>query len=217
MRIFALSRVYYVASVLPIKSSMVKKFESIMGKFIWHGSGRILRVALEELKNDHLSGGLNLPCLGTMSKSLMSSQVLRLLRSGDSKSVAHVDYWMGSLLADLVPGMGLGEEAAVTPEYFSSIGDYLAELMISEVLTVSTLPTLTNKLIYKELASFPTPKVASDATVDYKVIWRRSRSPYIGPEARDVMFLLLHNKLPVIERLFRIGVNPSILFSLSWS
>ena len=52
---------------------------------------------------------------------------------------------MGSLLADLVTGMGLGEEAAVTPEYFASIGDYLAELMISEVLTDSTLPTLTNR------------------------------------------------------------------------
>ena len=102
VRVFALSRVYYVASILPIKSSMVKKFESVLGKFIWHGSGRILRVALDELKNDHLSGGLNMPCLATMSKSLLSSQFLRLLRSGDIKSIAHVDYWMGSLLSDLV-------------------------------------------------------------------------------------------------------------------
>ena len=34
IRIFALSRVYYVAAILPIKASMVKKFESLMGKFI---------------------------------------------------------------------------------------------------------------------------------------------------------------------------------------
>ena len=61
-----------------------------------------MRVALDELKNDHLSGGLNMPCLATMSKSLLSSQFLRLLRSGDTKSIAHVDYWMGSLLSDLV-------------------------------------------------------------------------------------------------------------------
>ena len=207
IRMFALSRVYYVASIIPIKSSMVKKFESIMGKFIWHGSGRILRVALDELKNEHLAGGLNLPCLATMSKSLLSSQFLRLLRSGDSKSISHVDYWMGSLLADLVVGMGLGDEAGVTPEYFSSIGDYVAELMISEVLTAATLSTLTNRMIYKGLASFPTPKVAIDAVIDYDVIWRRSQSQSIDPEVRDVMFLLLHNKLPVFERLFRIGVR----------
>ena len=39
IRLFALSRVYYISSILPIKSAMVKKFESLMGKFIWQGSG----------------------------------------------------------------------------------------------------------------------------------------------------------------------------------
>ena len=43
--------------------------------------------------------------------------------------------------------MGLGEEARVTPSYFSSIGDCLAELMIGDVLTASTLPSLTNMVI----------------------------------------------------------------------
>ena len=45
IRMFALSRVYYISSILPIKPNMVKKFESLMGKFIWQGSGRIFRVA----------------------------------------------------------------------------------------------------------------------------------------------------------------------------
>ena len=81
-----------------------------------------MRVALEELKNQNLSGGLNLPCLATMSNALLSSQCLRLIRSGDSKSLAHLDYWVGSLLADVVPVMGLGEEALVTPEYFCQPG-----------------------------------------------------------------------------------------------
>ena len=73
VRVFALSRVFYILSILPIKSCMIKKFESLIGKFIWQGSGKILRVAIEELKNDHLAGGLNLPCLATMSKSLLIS------------------------------------------------------------------------------------------------------------------------------------------------
>ena len=52
---------------------MVKKFESLMGKFIWQGSGKILRVAFGELKNQHLAGGLNMPCLTTMSEALHTS------------------------------------------------------------------------------------------------------------------------------------------------
>ena len=185
-----------------------------MGKFIWQGSGKILRVAIVELKNDYLSGGLNLPCLATMSNALLSSQCLRLLRSGDQKSIAHLDFWLGSLLNGVIPLMGLGEQAVDIPEYFSHIGDCLASLMISELLSSSTLATVTNKLVYKDLASFKTQKVVSESVLDYKLVWKRLHSPLVYPGARDVMFLLIHNKLPVPERLFRIGVKQDPYCSL---
>ena len=207
IRVFAFSRVFYISSILPIKSSMVKKFESLVGKFIWQGAGRILRVALNELKNENLSGGLNLPCLTTMSDALLTSKCLRLFRSGDTKSVAHLDYWMGSLVADIVPGLGLGEQAADTPEYFGKLGDCLAALMVSDLLTASSLSTITNKMIYKDISSFPTPKVENGSVVDYKLVWKRLDNSVIDSEVRNVMFLLIHNKLPVSERMFRIGVK----------
>ena len=40
---------------------------------------------------------------------------------------------------------------------------------------------------------------------DYGIAWKRLHSPVVDIKARDVLFLLLHNKLPVKERLFRIG------------
>ena len=207
VRVFALSRVFYISSILPIKSSMIKKFESLIGKFIWQGSGKILRVAIEELKNVHLAGGLNLPCLATMSNSLLTSQCIRLLRSGDTKSIAHVDYWIGSLVADLIPGLGLGKEALKTHEYFEKVADTLALVMMSETLTAASVNNVTNKVIYKDLASFPTPKVELGATYDYNQSWKRLHCWVIDSEARDTMFLLIHNKLPVSERLFRIGAK----------
>ena len=66
---------------------------------------------------------------------------------------------MGSLVAEVVPGLGLGEEAADTPDYFGKLGDCLAALMISDLLSASSLFTITNKMIYKDLSSFPTTKV----------------------------------------------------------
>ena len=47
VRIFALSPVYYFSAILRIKPAMVKKFESLKGKFIWKGSVKVLRVALK--------------------------------------------------------------------------------------------------------------------------------------------------------------------------
>ena len=42
---------------------------------------------------------------------------------------------------------------------------------------------------------------------DYSIAWRRLHSSVVECKAKDVLFLLLHNKLPVKERLFRIGLK----------
>ena len=118
IRMFGLSRVYYVASILPVTPSVVKKFESIMGKFIWSKSGRILRIALEDIKNKKLDGGLQLPCLASMADSLLLSQCVRLINSGDKKALQHLSFWIGDLLGTLIPGLGQVNSAAVIPEYW---------------------------------------------------------------------------------------------------
>ena len=50
-------------------------------------------------------------------------------------------------------------------------------------------------------------KVEDGSAVDYKLVWKRLDNPGIDSDVRNVMFLLIHNKLPVTERLFRIGVK----------
>ena len=209
IRTFALSRVYYVAAILPVKHSMVKKFESLMGKFIWNSSGRILRVALDEVKNDKLLGGLKLPCLASMADALLFSQCIRLIRSGDKKTLQHFDFWLGDLFVSLVPGMGQTVSSLHTPEYFGHIGEIFADMMVSDTLTVESLKTLTNKVVYSEMtSSFPPPKVVRESDRNYGPVWSRLHGPVVEFKARDVMFLLLHNKLPVRERLFRIRLKP---------
>merc|ERR1712121_152451 len=117
----------YVASILPVMPNVVKKFESLMGKFIWSKSGKILRIALDEIKNRKLDGGLQLPCLASMADSLLVSQCVRLINSGDKKSLQHLSFWLSDLLGDLIPGLGEVDSAAVIPEYFNHIGELFAE------------------------------------------------------------------------------------------
>ena len=206
---FGLSRTYYVASVLPMKPNVVKKFEGLIGKYIWNFSGRILQVAIDELKNKKLKGGLNLPCLASMANSLLFSQLCRVIKSGDRKTLKHTFYWLGDLLESLAPGINLGQRRAPeTPEYYAYIADLVAEMMISEKVTAGTMKNLTNKTVYAEMtSSFPPPKVEMESNRDYSTAWKRLNSPVVDGKARDVLFLLLHNKLPVRERLFRIGLK----------
>ena len=206
LKVFALSRVYYVASILPINVTMIKKFEKEIGKFLWARSGKILRVALDEIKNSPERGGLAVPCLASKCKSLLLSQLLRLLKSEDTKSMAHIGYWMGDLLADFVPGFSGGQHARTTPEYFNYLADLVTEAQISEIITTSNWKEATCKSIYFEYAkAFSTPKVEIDAGVCYKKVWSRLNSPLLAASVREILFLLLHNKLQVKERMFRIG------------
>ena len=81
-------------------------------------------------------------------------------------------------------------------------------MMTSDKVSAGTMKTLTNKIVYTEMtSSFPPPKVVFESNRDYSVAWRRLHSPVVDSKAKDVLFLLLHNKLPVKERLFRIGLK----------
>ena len=72
------------------------------------------------MKNKRTEGGLNLPCLASMADSLLFSQLCRLIRSGEKKTLGNACYWLGDLLEILAPGINTGQlRAAETPEYFN--------------------------------------------------------------------------------------------------
>ena len=59
-------------------------------------------------------------------------------------------------------------------------------------------------MIYNEFASFLLPKIVREAVVDYKPVWKRLHCQVVDACAKDILFLLIQNKMPVPERLFRI-------------
>ena len=90
-----------MASVLPLKTGVLKKFKQLMGKYLWNFSGKVLRVAIDEIKNKKWNGGLNLPCLASMADALLLSQFVRLIRSGDKMTMEHAVQFKPSECADV--------------------------------------------------------------------------------------------------------------------
>ena len=68
---FALSRVFYVATVIPVTSKFRKSVNQIIGDFIWSRSGKVLKIPMDLIINGERRGGLGLLSLETMSKSLI--------------------------------------------------------------------------------------------------------------------------------------------------
>ena len=54
IKIFATSKLWYKASALPLPPKFAKKFESLLGSFLW--VGKLERLQLDEVKNP-LSAG----------------------------------------------------------------------------------------------------------------------------------------------------------------
>ena len=121
----------------------------------------------------------------------------------------HLEFWLGDILGNFVPGIGQGVRSVDTPDYFGCIGGLLADMLATDILTADTLKTLTNKAVYAEMtSSLPPPKVARESNREYGNVWTRLHNPVVEVRARDVLYLLVHNKLPVPERLFRIRLKP---------
>ena len=117
---------------------------------------------------------MNLPCLASMADSLLFSQLCRLIKSGEKKTLGHAFYWLGDLLQSLAPDINLGQARATEiPEYFVYIADLVAEMTISENVSAGTVRSLTNKKVYAELtSSFPPPKVVMESNRDYSAAWK---------------------------------------------
>ena len=98
---YALSRLWYVAQVLPLPSAMTKRIESLVSSFIFQG--RHERLKLAELQNPQKKGGLGLICVATKAECLLLRQSLRILARPELVSNKHLGHWLGLFLRDTFP------------------------------------------------------------------------------------------------------------------
>ena len=78
---------------------------------------------------------------------MLLSQVLRVLKSEDQKSIRYLGYWMGELLGDLLPGIELGEHAVDSVVYFDYLATLIVEAKLADQVTVDNWKLVSNKII----------------------------------------------------------------------
>ena len=116
-------------------------------------------------------------------------------------------YWIGELLDDLLLGIGAGEHAQDVPGYFEHLAELVVDAKSSDLVRPTNWKAVTSKSIYMHhLRSLAVAKVEQEAGRSYKTAWERAASPVLTACARDVLYLLIHNKLPLREKMFRIGL-----------
>ena len=202
LKVFATSKIWYKASALPLPAKFAKKFESLLGSFLW--LGRLERLQIDEVKNPLCAGGLGLPCVSSKADSLFLRQTCRLLIDSGSMQYSHVRYWIGIHLRDYFPDMATaGPHAEIVPPYFKHMRLLLVEGLVLGDLSVGNLRKVTAKALYQECTtSFPPPKVVFKHDIDWPLVWNRLDYLVLEPLGRDVLFSIVHNIVPNRDRLF---------------
>ena len=141
-----------------------------------------------------------------MNLTLILSQMFRLMKSEDTKSKKHLNFWMGDILSDIWDGPPVRKEN-LDCEHFNLLAEIVVKAKLHNHVRIESWRVLTNKSIYTGFAQdFSRTKVEREASLPMCLVWSRLQTLEINRLVQETTLLLVHNKLPVKERLFRIGL-----------
>ena len=109
-----------------MKARWTKSFTQVMGDFLWRKSGKVLKLPMDEVINGFRRGGLGLPSIETMNKSLILTQMFRMMKSDDEKSKMHLNMWLGPVLSDIWDGPAIVDQG-LDYEHFNLVAEIVAE------------------------------------------------------------------------------------------
>ena len=207
VKTFATSKLWYLCQVLPMPKTTIKYFERQIGTFLWHG--KLERLALQELYLEMKQGGLALPNILAKADSLFLMHLVRILKV-DCCTRDHLLYWIGLSLRDHFPALVPALRSEVMTPYFKHCLSLLTDSSLSERVEPGTLNTFKTRTIYADFNSTPPPpKVEDKYDLDWETVWQRLNHGVVSSDARDVMFLVIHDIYPTRQRLFRMGLHPT--------
>ena len=136
-QLFATSKLWYVCQVLPLPVKFADKFESVLRSFIW--TGKLEKLALDEIKNTREEGGLNVVCIRSKAGALFLRQTCRLLANHQFNTFKHIRYWIGMHLENVLNDMRTIVHADIVPEYFLHLQKLFLEAHALEIIKVESL------------------------------------------------------------------------------
>jgi hypothetical protein len=214
VEVFALSKAWYFAQVLPMPQEVAARLERAAANFLW--TGRLERLAWSELHNPLHKGGLGISCVFSRAQALLAKQTARQL-AGEGQVANHLVYWMGLRLRSEVVFSSLpvvvqvGPRAEVMPPFYGGLATLLLEVARTGLLSDGRMAMAQSLAIYKDFMSSPPPPKVEVKVEDipWWLAWGRLAIQDLPATAVDVAFMALHNILPLRVRKHRFGMEPS--------
>ena len=206
--LFALSKVWYRAQVLPLPNKFALKFEKQISEYLWKG-----QITRNVLSKDTVclpkgKGGLALPHLRLKCRSLFVKQIFRnIFGRGNGKN--HVDFWLGERLG--IPGLGSqffhlkgrpGAETDATPDLFKYTLKCVNDLLEGGTVSLTEIQDITTKQLYLiAIDVLPAPVIVErHPDRDWRLTWERLHHGSLTPQSRSFLYLIVHERVGTRER-----------------
>ena len=215
LSVFALSKVWYRAQVLPLPDNYAKKFEIAISRFVWRG-----HLTNDVLPRDTVClprerGGLGIPHLKLRCKSLFLRQIFRSV-TGQGQSKDHFDFWLGKRMN--IPFLqscfyhitgARGSERDLTPQLFKYALNVINQVFDENIITPADIFSITTKQLYMSLSESLPPAGIEERYVDngWSRTWHLLSSRVLSSEASSALYLLVHERVGTRERGHRLMPN----------
>ena len=211
--IFGLSKVWYMAQILPLTKVAEKSIMSAVSGFVWTGSHE--RLDLHTLSNPPTSGGVDLLSLRPKADALFLATWVRLIsRPCTSRYWLVSRYWLGWKVRDHLPRLRHNvhgfHHSVIHAKVTSLIKSWVKSSNLQDPENIPKLSQYdflqqTSKSLYKLIRPLPPrPNIEANVLgfqVGWPVIWKRSTIKAWSPKVQDTMLRVLHNVHPTRERL----------------
>ena len=202
VNMFALSKLWHVAQVLPIRKMDVKAIKTAISYFLWKGS--LFSLPIDVCCSPKSEGGLGLPDIHLRCNAMFAVRWQSLLFT-DSDSFA--SEWLDTLLGAVPVG-----NPPNIPAVWAGAPHYQQLLSIRAYCAAPHLTTTgraTMRELYRvqvEAADRPTPRVVRKfPTTNWKQVWANLQSPALDEAAREAWFIAVHDLVGTRARLHSCG------------
>ena len=212
-KIFALSKLYYVAQVLPLPNKYKKRIETKLSQFIF--KGRHERVKLSEIENSLDQGGLGLPNIGVKSDCLLLKQMCRMLSLPNEQSFHFLGYWLGSFLRETGWGFNFPQLSDLGPmshtisskfPIHKHMLDTFLEAIARGEINENNMKSVTTKEMYinrmEDLLTPPKVEIKYPQVNFQELVYPRIKHAVLEAKQKDFLFALIHKIYPNRQRLF---------------
>ena len=198
---YALSKLWYLAQVIPPPEGVLQEVEKICRKYLWQG--RLEHLAWEELWTSKAEGGLGIPNIRSKCDALMLRHTSKGIK--DPVSQQHLSYWIGQELQEQIPELTGNQHSATQSTYFKKVKE-LVEDGLNQDLPLHSKA----KQIYTAFTStLPSPKIQFKLDLPWELVYDRIWSKLLTVEQQDLMFTLINDIYPTKERLHRLNQHRS--------